>query len=326
MFKKNRSIFSIAVIFLQLQTLTYADAPSAKQLALTIKKAIKIQPTVIENDVVRVSYPRNEVAVNVNGVLLKPAAGLTSWAAFKPINNGVMVMGDTVVFEDEITPAMDAAIANRLNITALHNHFIFDDPPVYFMHIGGSGKAEKMANSVKAVWDAIRKQRQEFPKPKRMLSDSGFTYKDNFDVKTLEKLMESPAKVQDGVVKFTFSRKGQMDGVEVGGSMGLTTWAAFSGSQDMAVVSGDFIMTSEEVQPVIHMLRKHNIQVVALHNHMIDEKPVFYFLHFWGKGKANILAKGIKESLTRQKTISLNNDITAGYITKDIERLHKPIY
>jgi hypothetical protein len=107
--------------------------------------------------------------------------------------------------------------------------------------------------------------------------------------------------VQDGVVKVTIGRKGEMHGVEVGGSMGLTTWAAFSGSDELAAVDGDFIMTAGEVQPVLKALRKSDIHVVALHNHMIGERPAFYFTHFWGKGPARTLAEGLRSALDAQR-------------------------
>ena len=118
----------------------------------------------------------------------------------------------------------------------------------------------------------------------------------------IEKVLGHKAEDQQGVVKVTIGREGAMHGVKVGGPMGLTTWAAFSGSDDLAAVDGDFIMTAEEVQPVLHALRKGGIHIVALHNHMIGEQPAFYFLHFWGKGPTQELAKGVKSALDAQKS------------------------
>lgn len=200
-------------------------------------------------------------------------------------------MGDTVVFEDEITAAMDAAFAAGLEVTGLHNHFIFDDPPVYFMHVGGTGPAHDLATGVKAVWDAIRTVRAETPTPRRRFPGSTPTVAGEFDVASLRRYFEVDPELNGGVVKFTLPRTGRMHGVEVGGSMGLTTWAAFSGSTAMATVAGDFIMTAEEVQPVLRSLRAGDIHVVALHNHMIGETPAFYFVHYWGKGPAEDLAQ-----------------------------------
>jgi hypothetical protein len=211
-----------------------------------------------------------------------------------------MVMGDTVVFQDEVTPAMDAAFANRLEVTGLHNHFFFDEPKVYFMHIGGTGDPEKLAVGVKAVWDAIKKVRAENPKPAANFGGEP-PRPGKIDLQAIQNTLGHMAQSQDGVVKVTINRDGAMHGVKVGGSMGLTTWAAFSGSDELAAVDGDFIMTAAEVQPVLRALRKSGLHIVALHNHMIGEQPAFYFTHFWGKGKAAALAQGVKSALDAQK-------------------------
>jgi hypothetical protein len=230
---------------------------------------------------------------------LKPFAGLGSWAAFTRAPHGAMVMGDTVVLQDEVTPAMDAAFAAGLEVTGLHNHFFFDEPKVYFMHIGGTGEPEKLASSVKAVWDAIKKVRSEHPTPTRSFAGdvpNGGT----LDVAAIERVVGRKSQTQDGVVKVTIGREGSMHGVKVAGSMGLTTWAAFSGGNELAAVDGDFIMTGPEVQAVLRSLRKSGLHIVALHNHMVGEQPAFYFTHFWGKGPAEELATGIRSALDAQ--------------------------
>src|SRR5438128_5423142 len=130
-----------------------------------IGQAAATQTTTAPDGVVRIGWPRTDVKVTVDGMPLKPFAGLGSWAAFAPAKHGAMVMGDTVVFQDEVTPAMDAAFANNLEVTGLHNHFFHDEPKVYFMHVGGMGEPEKLAAGVKAVWDAIKKVRADSPKP-----------------------------------------------------------------------------------------------------------------------------------------------------------------
>ena len=208
-------------------------------------------------------------------------------------------MGDTVVFQDEVTPAMDAAFAGGLEVSALHNHFFFDEPKVYFMHIGGSGEPEKLASAVKDVWDAIKKVRQERPEPATKFA-RGTPKSGKINPAPIETALGQKTETQGGVVKVTIGREGTMHGVKVGGSMGLTTWAAFSGSDELAAVDGDFIMTAGEVQPVLRALRKAGIHVVALHNHMVGEEPAFYYTHFWGKGKGEELAKGLKSALEAQ--------------------------
>lgn len=274
--------------------------PPTKLDAEKIGQAAGVKATTAPDGVVRVAWARTDVPVTVDGMPLKPFAGLGSWAAFTAAPHGAMAMGDTVVFQDEVTPAMDAAFANGLEVTGLHNHFFYDEPKVYFMHVGGMGEPEKLAAGVKAVWDAIKKVRAERPNPAtRFPGDAPKAGK--VDAATIERVLGNKSDSQGGVVKVTIGREGAMHGVKVAGSMGLTTWAAFSGSDESAAVDGDFIMTAGEVQPVLRALRKAGIHVVALHNHMVGEQPAFYFTHFWGKGKAEDLANGLKAALEAQK-------------------------
>jgi hypothetical protein len=255
--------------------------------------------TTAKGNVVRIEWPRNDVPVTVDGMPLKPFAGLGTWAAFTATPEGAMVMGDTVVFQDEVTPAMDAALAAGLEVTALHNHFFYDEPKVYFMHIGGHGDPEKLAANIKSVWDSIKKVRRKQPTPgKRFEGQSPQAGK--IDAARIEKILNHKSQTKDGVVKVSIGKEGEMHHARVGEAMGLNTWAAFSGNDDFAVVDGDFIMTSKEVQPVLRALRQTGIHIVALHNHMIGEKPSFFFLHFWGKGPTEQLARGIKEALEIQ--------------------------
>jgi hypothetical protein len=276
-----------------------AGQPHAKLDAETIGHAAGVKASTAPDGVVRIAWARSDVAVTVDGMPLKPFAGLGSWAAFTPTPHGSMVMGDTVVFQDEVSPAMDAAFASHLEVSALHNHFFFDEPKVYFMHIGGTGEAEKLAAGVKAVWDAIKKVRGENAKPATRFP-GGSPKSGTVTAAPIEKALGKKTTSQNGVVKATIGREGMMHGVKVAGSMGLTTWAAFSGSDELAAVDGDFIMTAAEVQPVLRALRKAGIHIVALHNHMAGEQPAFFFTHFWGKGRAEDLANGIKSALDAQ--------------------------
>jgi hypothetical protein len=265
-----------------------------------IGAAAGTKATASPDGVVRIAWGRSDVPVSVDGMPLKPFAGLGSWAAFLSAPHGAMVMGDTVVFQDEVTPAIDAAFANGLEVTGLHNHFFYDEPKVYFMHIGGRGEQEKLAVGVRAVWDAIKKVRAESPKPAARFA--GSVPKDGkIDAAAIEKTLGHKSETQAGVVKVTIGRDGTMHGVKVAGSMGLTTWVAFSGSDELAAVDGDFIMTADEVQPVLRALRKSGIHIVALHNHMIGEQPPYFFTHFWGKGSAAELGRGLRSALDAQK-------------------------
>ncbi len=268
--------------------------------AAAIGKAAGAKATVTKDGVVRIGWPRTDVAVKVDGVALKPFAGLGSWAAFTRSSHGAMVMGDTVVFQDEVSAAMDAAFAGGLHVTALHNHFFFDEPRVYFMHIGGDGPPEKLAAAVKSMWNAIKNIREKTPQPANSFGGP-IPKAGTIDAAALDKILGQHGETQAGVVKYVIGREGLMHKIKVGGSMGLTTWAAFTGSDELAAVGGDFIMTAREVQPVLRALRKANLHVVALHNHMIGEHPAFFFVHFWGKGPAPDLARGLHAALDAQK-------------------------
>jgi hypothetical protein len=281
----------------------FARAQGDRQLdAQKIANASGTKATTKEG-VVRIEWPRSDVPVKVDGMPLKPFAGLGSWAALTPAPHGAMLMGDTVVFEDEVTPAMDAAFANGLEVTALHNHFFYDEPKVFFMHIGGHGDPEKLAAAVKDVWDAIKKVRKENATPaKRFKGD--VPKEGKIDAAPIEQILGHKSQTKDGIVKVSIGRQGTMHKVKVAEPMGLNTWAAFSGSDGYAAVDGDFIMTAEEVQPVLRALRKSGVHIVALHNHMIGEQPPFFFLHFWGKGSTQELAQGVKAALNAQKGAS----------------------
>lgn len=275
------------------------EAPAALD-AERIGKAAGVKASTTADGVVRIGWARTDVKVTVDGIPLKPFAGLGSWAAFEATLHGAILMGDTVVFEDEITPAMDAAFEAGLEVTALHNHFNFDEPKVYFMHIGGQANTENLATGVKRVWDAIKEVRAKQPEPaKRIPGDVPLAGK--IDASVIEKILKMKSEAQDGVVKVTIGREGMMHGVKLSGSMGLTSWVAFSGSDRFAAIDGDFIMAAEEVQPVLRALRKADIHVVALHNHMVGEQPAFYFTHFWGKGSVEDLAFGLQLVLEAQR-------------------------
>jgi len=276
----------------------------------SIEKAADTRAT-IQGDVLRIGWSRDDVDVVVDGMPFPPAAGLGSWAAFKPTSEGqdAIVMGDTVVFQDEVDAAMDAALSHGLKVTALHNHFFYDEPKVYFMHIGGQGPATELAGAVKATWDAIREVRAASPEPAESFSGGPPTPNGGIDANRIKGITGLDATTQaGGVVKVSSGRNATIDDTEIGGSMGLTSWAAFSGNDTSAVMDGDFIMTAAEVQPVLKSLRKANVHIVALHNHMIGEQPAYFFTHFWGKGPVVDLAKGFKAALEVQNNSQLANE------------------
>lgn len=283
--------------------LACGSAAAASLDAAAIGKAAGTKAEVQSDGVVKIGWSRSDVPVTVDGMLLPPAAGLGSWAAFAPMGNQATVMGDTVVFQDEVDAAMDAAFAHGLNVTGLHNHFFFDQPKVYFMHIEGEGSSTELATDVKAVWDAIKAVRAAHPQPAEGFG--GVAPKPGkLDAEALARIVGHSAEANNGSPKITIGTTGHMRGETLGASMGLTTWAAFSGSDDLAAMDGDFIMRTDEVQPVLRALRKAGIHIVALHNHMIDTQPDFYFTHFWGKGKAAELARGFRAALATQVAVA----------------------
>ncbi|TAM97864.1 MAG: DUF1259 domain-containing protein [Rhodanobacteraceae bacterium] len=268
--------------------------------AAAIGKAAGVTAQTQKDGVVKIGWSRTDVPVTVDGMRLAPAAGLGSWAAFTPMaGNRAMVMGDTVVFQDEVDAAMDAAFAHGLSVTALHNHFFYDQPKVFFMHIEGEGAPATLAADVKSVWDAIKAVRAAHAQPADGFGGATPT-SGKLDAEALAKIVGHPAEANNGSPKITIGTTGRMHDQSIGASMGLTTWAAFSGSDALAAIDGDFIMRANEVQPVLQALRKAGIHIVALHNHMIGTEPDFYFTHFWGKGKAADLARGFRAALDAQ--------------------------
>src|SRR6476620_5881255 len=185
-------------------------APEVSPLnAEQIGQEAGVKATTAPDGVIRIAWARTDVAVEVDGMPLKPFAGLGSWAAFTPTAHGAMVMGDTVVFQDEVNSAMDAAFANGLEVTALHNHFFFDEPKVYFMHIGGHGDAEKLAQAVKAVWDAAKHVRESNAQPALHVSATAPKH-GKLDGEKLKGIIGGKGELQDDVYKITIGREAAM--------------------------------------------------------------------------------------------------------------------
>ncbi len=247
--------------------------------------------------VYKVTFPRSDVKVVVDGWTMPPFMGLGTWAAFTEAKTGAMVMGDTVLFEDEVNAAMSAALDNGLNVTALHNHFFFDQPKVFFMHIEGEGTVEKLASAVKKVYDTTKAIRGPEPKPAESFSVVGqpsLPEKNSINAAPLNEIFGTQGESKDGMVKFTMGRPAKMHGVTIDKDMGVNTWAAFAGSDDNAIVDGDFAVTEDELQPVLKSLLKNKINIVAIHQHMTHEEPRIMFFHYWGRGAAKDLANAVK--------------------------------
>jgi hypothetical protein len=286
-----KQIFTAALAFI---AFVYASAAADLNTA-RIDELTGLKGKMNEKEgVYKVTFPRNDVKVVVDGWAMPPFMGLGTWAAFTATKDGAMVMGDTVLFEDEVNAAMTAALDNGLNVTALHNHFFFDHPKVYFMHIEGEDALDKLAAAVRKVYDAAKQIRAASPNPKDSFGTGRVPEKSSITAAPLNEIFGAQGESKDGMVKFTFGRPATMHGVKIDNTMGVNTWAAFAGSDDDAVVDGDFAVTEDELQPTARSLLKEKINIVAIHQHMTHEQPRMMFFHYWGRGRAKDLAQAIK--------------------------------
>jgi len=247
--------------------------------------------------VFKVNFPRKDIQATVAGTRMIPDLGLTAWAAFTRAGDHTMVMGDIVVLEGEVNPVMSAALDNGLQVTALHNHFLWDSPKVMFMHIGGMGDEETLARAVGHVFSELKEAISTKPAAPTTNIDPAQT---SFDPSGIARALGTAGTLKNGVYKVVIGRTATMGGHEVGAEMGINTWAAFAGSEQLAIVDGDFAMLESEVQGVLKALRAANINIVAIHNHMIGESPRYVFLHYWGVGPVDRLAQGLKAALDTQ--------------------------
>jgi len=243
--------------------------------------------------VFKVSVPRKDLSVVIAGVKMTPPMGLTSWASFKREGKDDMVMGDLVLVPDQISPVMSAALDNGLEVTALHNHFIWDSPRIMFMHIGGVGPEQNLATAVGRVFAEIKQTSGKTQQPDAQIDPAH----SSLDPAKLDSALGVQGQYKDGVYKFVVGRTTHMHDVEIGNQMGVNTWGTFAGSDDKAVVDGDFAMRESELQPVLRALRKAGINVVAIHQHMVGEEPRIMFLHYWGVAPVADLTKGLRSAL-----------------------------
>jgi hypothetical protein len=295
-----RFIGVIGAVFVALfVNVSSSTAAEAKLDTAKIEHLTGIKGELSEKEgVFKVTAPRSDLKITVAGVKMTPPMGLASYAAFMKTGTTTMVMGDTTLLEDQVNPVMSVALDNGLEVTALHNHFFWDSPKVMFMHIGGMGDEEKLASGVGKVFAKIKETSGGKGQiPKADLDPA----KTSLDPKNIEGVMGLKGQMGNGVYKITIGRTTKMAGHEVGNAMGINTWAAFAGSDQQAVVDGDFVMLEKELQSVLKALRGAGINVVAIHNHIETESPRVVFLHYWGVGSTTDLAKGLKAALDTQK-------------------------
>jgi hypothetical protein len=304
-----KKILQLSIVFLVLNNVCYSqqhqhtkkgqkmEMNNIKPLNIASIEKITGMKGKENNGQYKITVPQNDLNVTVDGFKIIPATGLGSWVAFRPSSEGAMIMGDIVLTETDLGPFEQEVIRQGLTISAIHNHFLRNHPAIMFMHIGGMGKTDLMAQKVKAIFDKVTQLRGKNP-----ASAPADSVENAIDIKNLDAIIGRKGEMSKGVYKYTIGRPDvdlKEHGLPVTSFGGFNTWAAWQGTEDKAAVAGDFTMLENEVEPVIKALIENGIEVVALHNHMIHEQPRIFFLHYWGVGSAEKLAKGLKDALNK---------------------------
>lgn len=248
-------------------------------------------------NVLKVNIPRNDLSVTVAGVKTPTPFGFGGWVAMTKGDHGMdVLMGDLVLTQDEVNPVMSAVLDNGLEVTALHNHFFWEEPRVFYMHVHGMGKPAELATKLKPALDLIGKSTTASPPAPAAPAPAVL----GFNADAIAKIVGHTGDTTGAVYKITIGRDDlaiKEMGAPINARMGLNTWAAFVGTDANAAIAGDVAMTADEVQPVLRALRQNGLQVVAIHHHMTSTQPTVYFLHYWGTGPTAKLAAGFKAAL-----------------------------
>lgn len=247
-----------------------------------------------KDNVLKVNIPRNDLKVTVAGVSTPTPFGFGGWVAMTKGDGGhEVLMGDLVLLEDEANPVMSALLEHGLDVTALHNHFFWDQPRMFYMHVHGHGTAAELARNLKPAIDLIGKTSPAPPADAAPASNQ-------LDSAKLAQIIGTPGEQSGAVYKITIGRSDltvKEMGATINARMGLNTWAAFTGTNEKAAIAGDVAMLESEVTPVLKALRKNGLDIVAIHHHMTSDRPMIIFLHYWGTGPAETLAIGFKTAL-----------------------------
>lgn len=251
-----------------------------------------------KDGVLKVNIPRSDIAVTIAGRPAPTPFGFGGWVAFAKGDHGMdVMMGDLVLTDDEVNPVMSAILTNGLQVTALHNHFFWDQPRMFYMHVHGHGTAADLARQLKPAVDLINAFAAKRPRPAAPATASPALA---LDTAALATIIGTPGEQNGAVYKITIGRPDiemREHGALVNSRMGLNTWAAFTGSDADAMVAGDVAMLEHEVTPVLAALRARGIDIVAIHHHMTDTRPVVIFLHYFGRGPAADLARAVKAAV-----------------------------
>jgi hypothetical protein len=249
-------------------------------------------------NVLKVNIPRNDIQVTIDDLAVPTPFGFGGWFAMTKGDDGNdVLMGDLVLLQEEVNAVMSALLDHGLEVTALHNHFFWETPRIYYMHVHGHGKAADLAEQIKPALDLIGKGK---PGQTATTAAASSNPKAALDTAQIAKIVGHDGEMNSGVYKITIGRddlKLKEMGAVINARMGLNTWAAFYGSSEDAAVAGDVAMLESEVTPTLKALRSHGLDVVAIHHHMIGTQPVVIFLHYWGRGPADKLAAGFKAAV-----------------------------
>lgn len=273
--------------------------PSGQKLDIAKIESILGIKGVEKNGEYKITVPQNDLDIEVDGFKIIPPMGLGTWIAFTSAKDGAMIMGDIIITETDLKPVQFEVIKQGLTITAIHNHFVRNHPNVMYMHIGGSGPTEQVAAKAKAVLDKVKELRGTDPSKG---SFTGRKVENSIDTKKLDAILGITGDMNNGVYKYTIGRPDAPiteHGIPISTFFGYNTWIAIQGTNDRAAIAGDFAMLEDEVAPVIKALVENGIEVVAVHNHMVQEKPHVFFLHYWAVGKAEDLVKSVKKALDK---------------------------
>jgi len=291
----SRMTASLMVALIGLPSIAHAqEVPTEYQQVLTTLG----KQGDFKDKVLKVNIPRNDVKVTVAGVATPTPFGFGGWVAMTKGDGGHdVLMGDLVLLQDEVNPVMSALLDNGLDVTALHNHFFWDEPRIFYMHVHGHGTAAELAQKLKPAIDLIGKGGSG-PAPAAAPATASLS---SLNTAKLAEIVGAQGEQNGAVFKFTLPRN-DLKVVEMGATinarMGLNTWAAFTGTDDKAAIAGDVAMLESEVTPVLKVLRKNGLDVVAIHHHMTNDRPVIVFLHYWGTGPAEQLATGFKAAVS----------------------------
>ncbi len=250
----------------------------------------------VQGEIHRYGFPRTDLQVTLDGIAIKPALALGGWLGFEPVQDGAVVMGDLVLTETEVNPVMSKLLESGIEITAVHNHLMRATPATYYMHIHGHGDPVAMATAIRA---ALAESKTPFAPP---AAPAAQTAQIELDTDKLDAVIGVKGKVNGGVYQFSVPRKDPIieDGMPVPPAMGTAIAINFQPTGGgKAAITGDFVVTAEEVNPMIRALRENGIEVTALHSHMLDERPRLFFVHFWANDDALKLAEGLRAALEK---------------------------